>query len=195
MRPRRTVNNRASSCIDEPCPICFCNYYQDESSSGYFPVFQRCCLKAICYKCIVRYIKNQSSALICPLCRADIEVDITRRAPIIPIPEEIPEKIRALVESHIHRARLTESVVNAIYRLREQGALRIAFLPDSSDLKEDIEQALEFIMTMFVMRGLSDIQMIFESGFGCPLPDLSGFLCFNDYIMLPKCQKFVYVAG
>ena len=131
----------------------------------------------------------------CPLCRADIEIDIARRPPIIPVPDQTPARVLELIGAFTHKPRLTESVVKAIAHFRSQGIHRIAVLPDSAELKEDIEQALEFVMAMFVMRRIGNIQELFESGFGATMPDLSGFLCFGDYILLPKCQKFLYVAG
>ena len=46
-----------------------------------------------------------------------------------------------------------------------QGANRIGILPDSPDLKEDLEHALEFLMAVYTMRGIGSIREAFESGF------------------------------
>lgn len=111
---RRPVNDRAVSCLDDSCPICFGVYFQDDSNSGFYPVFQRCCLKAICYRCLIRYIKSQNDHLVCPMCRADIETDIIRRPPIIPIPESPSNRLMGLIGPFRHRPRLTEALIRSI---------------------------------------------------------------------------------
>lgn len=111
---RKVISERAMACLDEPCPICFGAYFQEDVSNSFFPVFQRCCLKAICYTCLIRYVKSQDRQMICPLCRADIEIDIARRAPLIPIPEPPPRQFLELLEGFKHKPRITEAVIRAV---------------------------------------------------------------------------------
>ncbi len=91
------------------------------------------------------------------MCRADIQNDVTRRSLIIPLPDETPARAQQLLGNYKPRPRLTESIIKAVYFLLENGARRIAFLPDSPFLKDDIESAIEF---MLVMHGISAIGMI-----------------------------------
>ena len=93
------------------------------------------------------------------------------------------------------RPRLTEAVAKALYTLLNAGAERIAFIPDSPYLKDDLEGALEFILTMHSLRGIGDTRDMFEQGFGVVMRDLSGFVCFNDATLLKMTQRFIFVAG
>jgi hypothetical protein len=76
-----------------------------------------------------------------------------------------------------------------------KGASRIAFLPDSPDLKDDVEHALEFMAVMHSLRGIGCIKDMFESGFGVELQDLSEYSCINDITLLAATPRFFYVAG
>jgi hypothetical protein len=76
-----------------------------------------------------------------------------------------------------------------------KGANRIVFLPDSPDLKEDIEHALEFMAVMHALRGIDNIKTMFESGFGVEMQDTSEYNCINDIALLAATPRFFYVAG
>jgi hypothetical protein len=118
------------------------------------------------------------------MCRADIQNEITRRVLVIPVPDEMPARLQECLGSYKVRPRLTESVVKAFYYLLDNGAERVAFLPDQPYLKEDIETALEFMLTMHTIRHIGEVQRMFEHGFGVQMRNLQGFNCFNDISQL-----------
>jgi hypothetical protein len=40
---RSSVAGRAHACLEDGCPICFGQYFENEGASSYLPVFMRCC--------------------------------------------------------------------------------------------------------------------------------------------------------
>ncbi len=52
--------------------------------------------------------------MICPLCRADIETDIARKPPLIPIPEAPSQELLELIDGFRHKPRITEAVIRAV---------------------------------------------------------------------------------
>lgn len=84
------------------CPICLQQYFTQPGggdSAGVVPLYLRCCQNVICVQCISKYIKNAvTQNLQCPMCRANIDMDMSRKQLIVPIhTANLPEWMNRVV--------------------------------------------------------------------------------------------------